>query len=488
MFARHTSVRMRPSGVAQSFRALVSKFNNQIPLGAKESNRLLTALTSSFRKELDKAHPTGPVRDDNKRPSPSSNKHHKTDRHDIHSSAGLADRHLASVLTNPLLAKAPSKPALDAVTAEAEMDNGANPLDVLESYQRQNHDTLDLAMACMRRLRLSMKHLPHEEQVAKVQEMHAGKRLLAWLWNGKHMNTQAYSDHEMLQDGLVWFAMMEGQEELLWQWLNSDVELPRPQHHKAHHRYQRIDRRYIWKARILYAMVMTELRSPQGKEAGSANGALNIYLRAVRHFHEENASVSEKLTLTHSAHLALHRALTRSPGCLNTSPFLYDQFTSTLTNENMLTLGFNRAQKVAMDEYNRATLDLWHPTKPSGDLLHQSLMGTSPNSSGYSVAEWLVAQNESTLEKGPSVNQMYMFLRAAKLLRGSGQPRKAHELIAMAERIYPELSSEISARWREFLIGRIGHHSNDNQEKQRHPQSTRQRDPDWLSQYFPATT
>lgn len=486
MFARHTSVRMRPSGVAQSFRALVSKFNNQIPLGAKESNRLLTALTSSFRKELDKAHPTGPVRDDNKRPSPSSNKHHKTDRHDIHSSAGLADRHLASVLTNPLLAKAPSKPALDAVTAEAEMDNGANPLDVLESYQRQNHDTLDLAMACMRRLRLSMKHLPHEEQVAKVQEMQAGKRLLSWLWNGKHMNTQAYSDHEMLQDGLVWFVMMEGQEELLWQWLNSDLETPQSQYHKAYHK-QQVDRRYIWKARILYAMVRTELMSPQG-QAGTADAALRIYLRAVKNFHEENVDLMEKLILTNSARIALTNAFMRPPGLPNTNTFLYDQFISVHTNEN-LAVDIDFAYKAAMDEYKRAKLHLYHPAKPSGDPFYYSVMGTPRNDMGKHVAEYLLQEKTAAAKDGRlSSHHMHIFLRAAELLKMSGQPRKARDLVTMAEALYPEHLSWISAKWHRILIRNTGHHSNDNREKQRHPQYSRQRDPNWLSQYFPATT
>ena len=108
----------------QSLKSLVSKLHPQLPLSPKESQRLLTALTSSFRKQLDEAHPRQ-AQDEDVRP--------KLDRmgpvnpgyHGLHtSSVSFADKHLASVLTNPLLAKtaADEKPGVAYEKAKLELE------------------------------------------------------------------------------------------------------------------------------------------------------------------------------------------------------------------------------------------------------------------------------------------------------------------------------------------------------------------------------
>ena len=125
---------MKGSAVSQSFRVLASKINNQAPLGQRESNRLLNALTSSFRKHLDEVHPSR-LHEDTKR-SAVKDGPESTHRHAFPSSITLADQHMASVLTNPLLVKTPGsqahpKPELDAGTAAAELKDGANPFELL---------------------------------------------------------------------------------------------------------------------------------------------------------------------------------------------------------------------------------------------------------------------------------------------------------------------------------------------------------------------
>jgi hypothetical protein len=222
---------MKASAVAQSFKALASKINNQAPLGPKESNRLLTALTSSFRKHLDEVHPSKP-HDDGKRPT-ADVASQNTDRHCIHSSAVLAEKHIASLLTNPLLVKNAKpvqevKPDVNAQKAAIELENGANPFDLLKSYHAKGRATIEVAVCVMRHFRLSIKGLSYEDQIQRVQSEQAGSRVLSWLWNSKTMHSKAYVDNNQMQDGLVWLLMFEGHEEALWQWLNSGLELPQP--------------------------------------------------------------------------------------------------------------------------------------------------------------------------------------------------------------------------------------------------------------------
>ena len=168
---------MKASAVAQSFKALASKINNQAPLGPKESNRLLTALTSSFRKHLDEVHPSKP-HDDGKRPT-ADVASQNTDRHCIHSSAVLAEKHIASLLTNPLLVKNAKpvqevKPDVNAQKAAIELEDGANPFDLLESYHAKGRATIEVAVCVMRHFRLSIKGLSYEVVRGRYDE--AGAR------------------------------------------------------------------------------------------------------------------------------------------------------------------------------------------------------------------------------------------------------------------------------------------------------------------------
>ncbi|KAM0721254.1 hypothetical protein Q7P37_003542 [Cladosporium fusiforme] len=487
---------MKGSAVAQGWKALAAKINNQVPLGPKESNRLLTALTSSFRKHLDEVHPSD-VLDEGTRPVVNT-KQHKPEKHALHSSAALADKHLASVLTNPLLAKstphAQPRPAWDEITAAAEIDNGADPLEVLESYQEKDFATPGVALVCLRRLRKSIKHLPHEGQVAKVQETQAGKRILSWLWNGKQMQTQAFADNQTLQEALVWYVVMEGQEELIWQWLHSDVELPLASiHHKLHGK--QLDDGYMWKSNILRAIIKTKLGSPY-REAGSADAAIEAWLRAVQSFHEENSGLIERLVLTKSSKTTLETALTRSPGYPNTSPFLYDRFVFIHANQN-LSSGPKPALKAAWDEFHRACLNMWHPTKPSADLWYTSIMRHASEGFEDNVLRTYMHNAQDEAERWWGI---CAFVRAAEVFARSGNRAKVSELLSLAREIYPNNATDISRRWRKIKT-QLHHdrngardkqkakdHNQDQNQNQNQRQNHDTQERDWLSHIFPAPT
>ena len=162
---------MKASAVVQGFKDLASRLHGQLPLTPRESQRLLTALTGSFRKHLDEVHPLRAS--ENGRPTTSGTLSKKpSDGHDLHSSAFLlADKHMASVLTNPLLARnaVPKKPELDAVTAAAELEAGADPLELLERYEKKSCATFEVAQICVSALQRTLLDLDHEAQVAEIQ-------------------------------------------------------------------------------------------------------------------------------------------------------------------------------------------------------------------------------------------------------------------------------------------------------------------------------
>lgn len=488
MFARHTSVRMKGSAVAQSFKALASKINNQVPLGPRESNRLLTALTSSFRKHLDEVHPSH-SHDDGKQPTVSAG-HSQPDRHALHSAAVLADKHMASVLTNSLLVKNPKpkkevKPEFDEATAAAELKNGANPWDLLDSYHAKGCATIAVALACMQHFRTSIKELSHDDQVAKIKDQEAGTRVLHWLWNSDLLRSQAYVDNVRMQDGVVWLAMMEGHEEFLWEWLDSDLELPRPKWLEGTRKHT--SGGHIWKSRILYAMVMTKLGSPH-REARSADAALNLYFRAVERIYRKNASVKDKMVLTSKARLALDNALTH--GYIyhyhETDPFLYDRFVHIYSNHE-LTRSFN-ATKYAFDELHRAELDLWHPIHPNANLLYNLMSAANSEGSHVNIVRDHIRHPKGNAD---TIHFRKTLLRAVLLLKRVGRHQESAAILKDVKNFYPKSIDEIQRNLRAMSAKDKTPEGSSELTKKHEPEPGQQQhlhQRDWLSQYLPTPT
>jgi hypothetical protein len=474
---------MKGSAVAQSWKALAAKINNQAPLGPRESNRLLTALTSSFRKHLDEAHPS--ISHDEGRRSHAKGDSESSHQHGVQSSRALADYHMASVLTNPLLVKSArseslSKPEFNAGTAAVELKNGANPFDLLESYHAKSYGTIEVAVACMKHFRRSIKDLTYEEQVAKVLEEEAGKRVLSWLWNSNIMQSQAYVDNLQVQDGLVWLVMMEGHEDFLWQWLESDLVLPQPSASKVS---QKVQSGYFWKSRIIYAMVMTKLGSPH-RGARSADAALKLYFRAVQPLQQRKEAVArEKMISTGRARLALEKALTHGSDYhySETSPALYDEFIDIYKNHK-LSPSYN-AQKHAFDEFHRAQLDLWHPTRPSASVWYELSTREVPAGDGtMSVRELL----QSPKTNSDTLHYIKQFSRAARLMKIAGKHAECDRLVAIAQTYYPNNASQVTQAFQGLSANARPDESHGT--KSEKEQLEHQHQHNWLSNYFPAPT
>jgi len=493
---------MKASAVSQSFKALASKINNQAPLGPKESNRLLKSLTKSFRKHLDEVHPRQPP-DDGKRPA-AGVASQNTDRHAMHSSAVLADKHMASVLTNPLLVKnakpaAPPgvKPEVDAENAAIELRNGANPFDLLESYEAKGRANIGVTVCIMRHFRLSINKLSYEEQVQKVQTERAGFRVLSWLWNSQIMYSQAFVDNHQIQDGLVWLLMMEDCEEVLWQWLDSGLELQQPTKSVVRGNHD-VRGGAMWKSRILYAMVMTKLGGPN-REARSADAALNIYFRAVQNVHGRDATVLDKMALASRARLELENTFSR--GYLhhyyNTSPLLYDKFSTTISNHDAVhpthDVGSRyTTTKAAQDVWlwRQALLDLWHPTRSRADAVYD-LLSQKPFEGGLFAVYDRIRYTGQSQERTFYMNTI---ARAAFLLKTAGQHSQSAKLTEMARKMYPDHVKQFEKTLAfAFSAGLNGVGTQEqrpvrkSQEQQRQ-QEERLKDFGWLPPYSPAPT
>ncbi len=217
---------MKGSTVFRSWKDyLASKLHPQLPLSPRESNRLLTALTGSFRRHLDEVHPT--TAPDSK-PKLGSVSVLTTSPHAIHSSAISADKHLASVLTNPLLNKRRpdvSTPDENLANAKAEllMNPAKIPVEVLEEYNAKGAATVSIAQLCLRKFEDSLVGLSIDKQREVVAEAEPGRRTLLWIWRSGLYQTETFRQSGSFMHLLTFALMREGLDKYLWEWLCLDM-------------------------------------------------------------------------------------------------------------------------------------------------------------------------------------------------------------------------------------------------------------------------
>ncbi|KAK4902743.1 hypothetical protein LTR27_000682 [Elasticomyces elasticus] len=333
---------MKGSAVFLGLKDWASKaLHPQLPLNARESQKLLTTLTGSFRKHLDEVH--SPIAG---QPQPrlgtvkSSNASPRT----LHSSAALADKHLSSILTSPLLSKrsgTTSKADQDFANCKIELhkNTGKDPIALLEEYDARGAATLPIAHLCLSMFEQSLKGLSHERQKRQVAEVEPGRRTLLWLWRSELHQSEGFVDRLDLIDMLTFALMREGLDKSLWDWLSLDMG---------------------WKGRILRAMVQSKMLPPYGQKP-LLNDALDLFFEAVAARDKAKPGTNLQWLPLHPAGSMLHAALTNQRdrwGIVDSQR--YDNF-------KHLTNAYYRGIRGTAGKWaNDALLDLYHPKTPDG--------------------------------------------------------------------------------------------------------------------------
>lgn len=218
---------MKGSGVVHGFRSLADRIHPRSPLDSKESKHLLNALTSSFRSQLDAAHPQPApeefVDSRNRRASAPAS---KTAKSTVRSSASYADHHLASVLTSPLFVKGEKKWDLASAKADLAQAPPRQPIDILEDYHAKGFTTTEIAELCLDQFKADLAHLSLEEKREHILERDAGRRAFKCLVESEQYKTVEFADNDKLHGLLVYFLMHEGQGDAIWAYLQTDIQVP----------------------------------------------------------------------------------------------------------------------------------------------------------------------------------------------------------------------------------------------------------------------
>ena len=206
----------RPSQ-ALLFRPVPSLLKLQIhqplPLNPRESKQLLQILTTSFRQQLDLEHGSPTESDSKPRRLPKQN-----GRLDSRSEAGPTDRHLQSILTNPLFSHIPNgKIAL-----------GRGPMDIFDEAVAKGYMTLEHAGSCLYAEKQRIMRSSTSPIRAGMMESGAGRRVLKWLIASGACNDNAFLKTKTGNGSfgrlLMEYMVSENLQEAAWTWIERAFE------------------------------------------------------------------------------------------------------------------------------------------------------------------------------------------------------------------------------------------------------------------------
>jgi hypothetical protein len=313
---------MKASSIQQAFKSLTSRIHPQLPLSERESQRLLNALTSSFRSQLE--------HHDHNHDAATSTPTASATVQPALSSATATDLHLASILTNPLL----SKPVHQQLKAKSK-----HPIALFEDQVAAGRANLVSARLCLEAFRQSLSSLPPAQVQQHIIRYAAGSRALRWLWTSAQTHSLDFTRDARFTNQLAYFLVNEAKESALWELIDTPVATSPTLTAKE---------ASLRKGLLLASIVKTHLSASNH----SLEPALAAFFRAIDTSHTTHASVSH-------AGIYLTQALVKLNHFSAAEVTLYDQFIDAIPRWTKRHPG--RAV------YRIANLALHHPTTPSAD-------------------------------------------------------------------------------------------------------------------------
>jgi hypothetical protein len=208
MVARTPPLNSLKKGLKKS---ILPQIHQPLPLNKRESQQLLNSITSSFRKNLDQEHPWQQQDALESSLKVASNPPIHLSK-DIVQKHRPTDRHLESILTNPLFAQ-PGDIASPTPTALQHHH------DVFESAVSKGMMTIRRAAGYLAMVNKQLASSVVNEPSA-IAASGAGIRVVQWLRASGAENSLEFLTDQMLIPLLVRFMFLEGLEEVAWTWLS----------------------------------------------------------------------------------------------------------------------------------------------------------------------------------------------------------------------------------------------------------------------------
>ncbi|PNS19331.1 hypothetical protein CAC42_2508 [Sphaceloma murrayae] len=186
------------SSAARHFTQFTNKIHPQVALTRTESQRLLDSLKTSFRQHLDAEHDATSRQTASVSPA---------------KSLSYTERHVASVLTNPLLATPPRRDHSDTISSR-------HPIEIFNECVARGTATYNIANQCLsafHRMLASSSPAGRQEAILKHRP---GTKILQWLWANDLARADVFTSGQRLASSVTALLLREGREESVWSWLD----------------------------------------------------------------------------------------------------------------------------------------------------------------------------------------------------------------------------------------------------------------------------
>lgn len=196
------------------------KIHPPLPLNPRESKQLLNLLTTSFRQQLDREYGAfrSEVGGSGKALScsaPSNPTLGKRRRHSQSRSESRlpADRHLHSILTNPLFSHVPGN---SGICTHSPRD----PMDIFDEACAKGFMKVEYALACLRAKKNTIVQSSVLSLREAMKESGAGSKVLRWLTSSGVADNVTFLQDEVFSEILVDFLVAEGLQVAVWIWMD----------------------------------------------------------------------------------------------------------------------------------------------------------------------------------------------------------------------------------------------------------------------------
>jgi hypothetical protein len=262
---------LRPSQTLLKQMPALNKFivHPPLPLNGRQSMQLLNNLTASFRKSLDLEH--GPdVRPEPRidfTSKPKSRRHSTSDL-----SRRPTDKHMHSVLTNPLFAGPSASPG--------NPNAPKNPMEVFDRAVAKGMMNTQAAHACLA-AKMSEIILSGTVDVnGAMRSSGAGLKILKWLVSSGTVHDTEFWIHDRLLKKLTRFLVAEDLQQVVWTWIERGFD------DYAH----RIEERKLRTPPYPGARLLVHLATAEAQASYSLDAAYNCLSRAAEYLTSRNVT------------------------------------------------------------------------------------------------------------------------------------------------------------------------------------------------------
>jgi hypothetical protein len=290
------------SSASRAFSILSSKIHPQLPLTPRESQQLLALLTTSFRQQLDREYLRDPLRSHSARLQPhnqSKDAPTKPGAPESKLSHTTANKHLETVLTNPLFAIKPQRRRSGAYDIKDAHKIMGDPLQWFQEQVASGSADIQSAYLCIETIQ---EMTPSSSMTESTKHSNIGLKISDWLWSSGIERTKPFLTNLGLIKLLVPYLVREHEEDPLWRWFTRSLQ--------TWIQEANVDMKQVhrFRAHLLKSMAMSKLDGEGGLEA-----AITTILRAVALLDTPNICLSTSDTNLAGRSVVEHIVSTTTP-------------------------------------------------------------------------------------------------------------------------------------------------------------------------------